>query len=83
MMDTDNFADFERDLCSLINKYSMENGSDTPDFILSEYLTNCLRSWNTCMQLRAGWRGDACIESIQTQTLENHPSQGITAQCSL
>ena len=30
-----------------INKYSLENGSDTPDFILAEYLTDCLRMFES------------------------------------
>ena len=37
---------FEQELTSLINKYSMENGSNTPDFILANYLQDCLRIFN-------------------------------------
>ena len=28
-----------------INRHSIENGSDTPDFILAEYLIDCLRNY--------------------------------------
>lgn len=48
---------FARDLESLINRHSMENGSDTPDFILAGYLLACLRSWNAAMTAREGWYG--------------------------
>ena len=37
---------FEKALESLINSYSMENDSNTPDFILSDYLTDCLDTFN-------------------------------------
>lgn len=36
-------ADFEKELSTFINKYSLEElGGDTPDFILAEYLTQQL-----------------------------------------
>lgn len=35
-------SEFRRELKDLINKHSIENGSDTPDFILAEYLSDCL-----------------------------------------
>lgn len=33
---------FVKELTRLINKCSLENTSDTPDFILAEYLKDCL-----------------------------------------
>jgi hypothetical protein len=38
---------FEKDLEILINKYSMENDSNTPDFLLKDYLINCLDNFNS------------------------------------
>ena len=32
---------FRKELACLINRYSRENGSDTPDFILADYLDGC------------------------------------------
>lgn len=49
--------DFISELRELINKHSMENGSNTPDFILAQYLTNCLRVWNAAMTAREKWYG--------------------------
>jgi hypothetical protein len=46
---------FEKELEILINKYSKENDSNTPDFILAEYLSNCLKTFNTALQKRAHW----------------------------
>ena len=43
---------FQEELEQLINKHSMENGSDTPDFILAEYLTDCLKSYGRAVQAR-------------------------------
>ena len=48
---------FKKELESLINSYSMENGSDTPDFILAEYLVNCLKAFNEASKARDGWYG--------------------------
>lgn len=48
---------FERDLERLINKYSQENGSDTPDFILAKYLNDCLTIWNHTITARERWYG--------------------------
>jgi len=49
--------DIRKDLAVVLNKHSMENGSDTPDFILAQYLTNCLRSFDVAMQFREKWYG--------------------------
>ncbi len=49
--------EFEEELQHLINKHSMENGSNTPDFLLAEYLNNCLNNWNVITQKRIQWFG--------------------------
>ena len=46
---------FEQKLRNLINTESMENGSDTPDFILARYLMACLMNFNTATKRRALW----------------------------
>lgn len=48
---------FESELESLINRHSMENGSDTPDFILAEYMLGCLKSYNSAVIRRREWYG--------------------------
>ena len=39
-------TEFEQDLRRLINKHCVENLSNTPDFILAEYLSSCLYAFN-------------------------------------
>ena len=48
---------FEEELRNVINRYSMENGSNTPDFILAQYLDNCLSVFNSAVQRREKWYG--------------------------
>lgn len=48
---------FKRELETLINKHSMENGSNTPDFILAEYLMNCLKVFEIATKQRTAWYG--------------------------
>lgn len=52
-----------RDIARVLNKYSMENASNTPDFILAHYLVNCLEAWNGAHNAREDWYG----EKVQDQ----------------
>ncbi len=36
---------FSRELAALINRYSIDNAASTPDFVLAEYMTQCLVSY--------------------------------------
>lgn len=47
-------------LSGLLNEYSMENNSDTPDFILAEYMLNCLTAFNLATHRREQWYGRVC-----------------------
>ena len=48
---------FEKELEEVINRHSQENGSNTPDFILAQYLASCLAAWNAGVQQRETWYG--------------------------
>lgn len=48
---------FECALKELINMYSMENGSNTPDIILAEYMRKCLEAFNEASRAREKWFG--------------------------
>lgn len=48
---------FRDELAHLINRHSMENGSNTPDFMLAEYLVGCLNVWNAIVRQRENWYG--------------------------
>ena len=49
--------DFLKKMETLINVYSMENESNTPDFILAEFMHRCLTAANTMIQQRETWYG--------------------------
>ncbi len=48
---------FREELKQLINKYSKENGSNTPDLILASFLLNCLTAFDSAVQDREAWYG--------------------------
>jgi hypothetical protein len=51
-------SSFRKELEHLINCYSRENGSDTPDFILADYLCGCLEAFDRATNRRDRWYGD-------------------------
>ena len=48
---------FHRELSSFLNRYSKENGSNTPDFLLASYLIGCLHTFNSIVNAREEWYG--------------------------
>lgn len=48
---------FQTELTALINKYSKEVESQTPDFLLAEYLVKCLDTYATAVIARDAWSG--------------------------
>ena len=48
---------FRTKLTKLINQCSMENASNTPDFILANYIENCLTAFTEAIQQRETWYG--------------------------
>ena len=53
-MDT-NRTGFRAELETLINRHSKENGSDTPDFILADYMADCLDAYDKAVTRRTEW----------------------------
>lgn len=53
----DSATQFAQRLDRLLNAHSQENASNTPDFILAQYLLGCLALWNTTTQQRETWYG--------------------------
>lgn len=53
----ENASAFERELQTVINKHSKENDSDTPDFILAEYMNQCLAAFSIAVARRERWYG--------------------------
>lgn len=54
---TDSQAALHKELSSLLNRYSQENGSDTPDFILAQFMFNSLKCFDAAVRDREQWYG--------------------------
>lgn len=52
-----NIEQFRADVKTAINKNCIESGSNTPDFILSDYLVNCLLAYERIHQANESWYG--------------------------
>lgn len=48
-------ARFKEDLSVLINKHSMENISDTPDFMLADFMVESMLVYGKTMKKRDKW----------------------------
>jgi hypothetical protein len=59
---------FEKKLADLINCYSLENGSDTPDFILSQYLTACLANFDVITNMRTAYYKAPTVDDYGSPT---------------
>jgi hypothetical protein len=54
------FVGIEKELEQLLNRYSAESISGTPDFILAKFLIETLKAYNEAVSHRASWRGESC-----------------------
>lgn len=48
-------SEFQQELKDLINKHSMENRSNTPDYVLANYLMSCLDAFDQAISNRETW----------------------------
>lgn len=55
-------TEFGKELRELINKHSKENGSNTPDFVLAQYLISCLENFDFVIKEREKWYGREYIQ---------------------
>lgn len=65
--ETEDAAGIEVELQRLLNKYSAETASGTPDFLLASYLLDCLNVFNEYVRLRAKWHGDDRTITYETK----------------
>ena len=47
----------EEDISAVLNRHSAENASNTPDFILAQYLLGCLAAFGATVKARDAWYG--------------------------
>lgn len=50
--------EFKKDLAEVINKHSREQYSNTPDFILADYLYWCLANYQNTINANFDWHKD-------------------------
>ena len=68
---------FRKELTELINRNSIENGSDTPDFILSDYLMNALAAYESAVNKRSKWYGHTTLTKGGSRPLEIGTDAGL------
>jgi len=61
---------FKQELAALINRRSLENDSDTPDFILADFLQGMLEQWNAAVAKRAEWYGGPAEKTRMPEVVE-------------
>lgn len=47
--------DFMKELSVLLNRYGKDSDTNTPDYILAEYLKSCIESFERAIDLRDAW----------------------------
>jgi len=59
-------AEFQERLRHLLNSMSLENESNTPDFILAQYMLRCLDAFNCAVVRREAWYGRQAVKEAIT-----------------
>lgn len=54
---TEQIDQFKSDLATAVNCCSRENASNTPDFILAEFMERCLQAFEAASKRREDWYG--------------------------
>ena len=75
-MSTIERSTFRSELESVINCYSQENGSNTPDYLLANFLINCMMAFDTAVNARERWysRTPGWRQEMQPVDTQWHPS---------
>ena len=82
---------FRTELTALLNKHSKENGSDTPDWILSNYLYDCIEAFDNATKDRQRWYNRSTTDETPTEIqlanradtgLDILPEKGVVGSCS-
>ena len=70
--------EFEKELKDLINKYSIENECDMPDFLLAEMLVNVIKGVSNPIKKCLDWHG---CNSICHPTCEHGCNSTCNSTC--
>lgn len=64
---------FRSDIAAAINRYSMENASNTPDFILADFLDECLSAFSRAAKRRDEWYGERQTAPVEIEAKPSLP----------
>ena len=64
---------FREELEHLINRHSKENGSNTPDYMLADFLCTCLVAFDATVNARDRWYGIAPRPGWSGQNVSGQP----------
>lgn len=62
------------ELTDLLNRYSRENGSNTPDFLLAEFMLQSLDTFDLIVSKREAWYGRT-TEDTHSYTVERRNNE--------
>jgi len=65
--EADKYDELAKEITELINRKSLEGDSNTPDFILAEYLVQCLKLFNWTSNKRVKWQNSGHITTDDSQ----------------
>jgi hypothetical protein len=65
---------FREEIEHVINCHSKENGSNTPDFVLAQYLEDCLAAYDRALVERERWYGRPIGVPSSPQDVEGNSS---------
>jgi hypothetical protein len=60
--------EFKKDLENLLNKYSIDNDCNTPDFILAEHLVGCIEILKQTNFKNHRWHGNTSLTDSIIET---------------
>lgn len=66
---------FREKLAKLLNKYSREHGSNTPDFILARYILEVVKAFDNAANVRDIWYEHHCSEELKEKIKTHGLSQ--------
>lgn len=61
---------FEEALTNLINSYSQEQYSNTPDYLLARYMYNCMENYNDIVNERDKWHNIKLNEKFTQERID-------------
>lgn len=75
-------SEFRKELSGLLNRHDREIWSNTPDFILADFLTRCLEAFDAATRVRTDfWSSDGgsnrAEPPLSTEDASNRPSNRI------